>query len=76
MAFDMVVLAVGMAPSTKASPLPVPLSYTPDGFIIQELLPPGICAVGTLKGPLDVTKSMQDATGAALKSLVALGRRS
>ncbi|MFH1595377.1 MAG: CoB--CoM heterodisulfide reductase iron-sulfur subunit A family protein [Pseudomonadota bacterium] len=76
MTFDLVVLAAGMVPSTKASPFPLPLSYTPDGFIIQELLPPGIYAVGTLKGPLDVTKSVQDATGAALKSLIALGRRS
>jgi quinone-modifying oxidoreductase subunit QmoA len=74
--FDMVVLAAGMVPSTKASPFPLPLSYTPDGFIIPELLPPGIFAVGTLKGPLDVMKSNEDATGAALKSLVALGRRS
>jgi quinone-modifying oxidoreductase, subunit QmoA len=76
MAFDMVVLAAGMVPSTKASPFPLPLSYTPDGFIIQELLPPGIFAVGTLKGPLDVMKSNEDATGAALKSLIAAGRRS
>ena len=74
--FDMVVLAVGMVPSTKSSPCPLPISYTPDGFIIEELLPPGIYAVGTLKGPLDVTKSVQDGTGAALKSLIALGRRS
>jgi quinone-modifying oxidoreductase, subunit QmoA len=76
MSFDMVVLAAGMVPSTKASPFPLPLSYTPDGFIIQELLPPGIYAVGTMKGPLDVMKSNEDATGAALKSLTALGRRS
>jgi quinone-modifying oxidoreductase subunit QmoA len=74
MTFDMVVLAAGMVPSTKATPFPLPLSYTPDGFIIQELLPPGIFAVGTLKGPLDVMKSNEDATGAALKSLIALGR--
>jgi quinone-modifying oxidoreductase subunit QmoA len=74
--FDLVVLAAGMVPSTKASPFPLPLSYTPDGFIMQELLPPGIFAVGTLKGPLDVMKSNEDATGAALKSLIAAGRRS
>ncbi|MEW6387527.1 MAG: CoB--CoM heterodisulfide reductase iron-sulfur subunit A family protein [Thermodesulfobacteriota bacterium] len=76
MAFDMVVLATGMVPSTKTSPFPLPLSYTPDGFIIQELLPPGVYALGTLKGPLDVMKTNEDATGAALKSLIALGRRS
>ncbi len=74
--FDMVVLAAGMVPSTKSSPCPLPISYTPDGFIIEELLPPGVYAVGTLKGPLDVTKLVQDGTGAALKSLIALGRRS
>ncbi len=74
--FDMVVLAAGMVPSTKSSPCALPISYTPDGFIIEELLPPGVYAVGTLKGPLDVTKSVQDGTGAALKSLIALGRRS
>jgi quinone-modifying oxidoreductase subunit QmoA len=76
MTFDMVVLAAGMVPSTKASPFPLPLSYTPDGFIIQELLPPGIHAVGNMKGPLDVMKSNEDATGAALKSLISVGGRS
>jgi quinone-modifying oxidoreductase subunit QmoA len=76
MVFDMVVLAAGMVPSTKASPFPLPLSYTPDGFVLQDLMPAGVYAVGTLKGPLDVTKSVQDGTGAALKSLIALGRRS
>jgi quinone-modifying oxidoreductase subunit QmoA len=76
MTFDMVVLAAGMVPSTKAAPFPLPLSYTPDGFIIPELLPKGIYAVGTMKGPLDVMKSNEDATGAALKSLISLGRRS
>ncbi len=74
--FDMVVLAAGMVPSTKAAPFPLPLSYTPEGFIIQELLPAGVYAVGTMKGPLDVMKSNEDATGAALKSLISLGRRS
>ncbi|MDP3183206.1 MAG: CoB--CoM heterodisulfide reductase iron-sulfur subunit A family protein [Desulfobaccales bacterium] len=76
MTFDMVVLAAGMVPSTKAAPFPLPLSYTPDGFIIPELLPAGVHAVGTMKGPLDVMKSNEDATGAALKSLISLGRRS
>ena len=73
--FDMVVLAVGMAPSTKAKPFPMPLSYTPEGFVIPELLPEGIVAVGSMKSPLDVMKSNEDATGAALKSLISLSRR-
>ncbi len=73
--FDMVVLAVGMVPATKTTPFAMPLSYTPEGFVIPELLPKGIYAVGSLKSPLDVTKSMQDSTGAALKSLISLSRR-
>ncbi len=76
MTFDMVVLAAGMVPSTKNSPFALPLSYTPDGFVIRNCLPAGVYAVGLLKGPLDVMKSNEDATGAALKSLIALGRRS
>lgn len=73
--FDMVVLAVGMVPATKAAPFALPLSYTPEGFVIPELLPKGIYAVGSLKSPLDVTKSMQESTGAALKSLISLSGR-
>jgi len=76
MTFDLVVLAAGMVPTTKAAPFPLPLSYTPDGFVIPELLPQGVYAVGNMKGPLDVMKSNEDATGAALKSLISLGRRS
>ncbi len=75
MTFDMVVLAVGMVPATKTLPFPMPLSYTPEGFVIPELLPKGIYAVGSLKSPLDVTKSVQDSTGAALKSLISLSGR-
>jgi quinone-modifying oxidoreductase subunit QmoA len=75
MIFDMVVLATGMVPSTKAAPLSMPLTYTPDGFLIAETLPEGVYAVGTMKSPLDVMKSNEDATGAALKSLISLGRR-
>ena len=64
-----------IVPSTKAAPLSMPLTYTPDGFLIAETLPEGVYAVGTMKSPLDVMKSNEDATGAALKSLISLGRR-
>jgi heterodisulfide reductase subunit A-like polyferredoxin len=43
--------------------------------VIPELLPDGIYAVGSMKSPLDVMKSNEDATGAALKSLISLSRR-
>ncbi|MGQ9687236.1 MAG: NAD(P)-binding protein [Desulfobaccales bacterium] len=73
--FDLVVLAAGMMPTTKNKPFPLPLSYTPEGFIIPELLPEGVYAVASMKSPLDVMKSNEDATGAALKSLISLSRR-
>jgi quinone-modifying oxidoreductase subunit QmoA len=73
--FDLVVLAAGMVPSTKNKPFALPLSYTPDGFVIPELLPDGVFAVASMKSPLDVMKSNEDATGAALKSLISLSRR-
>lgn len=73
--FDLVVLAAGMVPTTKEKPFPLPLSYTPEGFIIPELLPDGVTAVASMKSPLDVMKSNEDATGAALKSLISLSRR-
>jgi quinone-modifying oxidoreductase subunit QmoA len=67
--FDMVVLATGMVPSTSASKIPVDVSYTPDGFVMPATLKKGVYAVGTLKGPVDVAKSVQDATGIALKGI-------
>ncbi len=70
--FDMVVLAVGMEPSTRSQRLPLEVTYTPEGLILPESLKPGIYAVGSAKSPLDVAKSVQDATGAALKSIQSL----
>lgn len=67
--FDMVVLAAGMVPSTKSSKIPGDISYTGDGFVQPSLLKKGIYAVGTLKSPVDVAKSVQDATGVAIKSI-------
>jgi quinone-modifying oxidoreductase subunit QmoA len=67
--FDMVVLAAGMVPSTKAAKIPGEISYTPDGFVAAASLKKGIYAVGTLKSPVDVARSVQDATGVAIKSI-------
>ncbi|RJQ16399.1 MAG: CoB--CoM heterodisulfide reductase iron-sulfur subunit A family protein [Nitrospiraceae bacterium] len=67
--FDMVVLATGMVPSTRASKIPGDISYTNEGFVQAASLKKGIYAVGTLKSPVDVAKSVQDATGVAIKSI-------
>ncbi len=70
--FDMVVLAAGMEPSTRTQRPPLDIIYTPEGLILPESLRPGVYAVGSAKSPLDVAKSVQDATGAALKSIQSL----
>jgi len=67
--FDMVVLAAGMVPSTKASKIPADITYTADGFVLPSSLKKGVYAVGTLKSPVDVSRSVQDATGVAIKSI-------
>lgn len=72
--FDMVVLAAGMVPSTKNSKISEDISYTPDGFVVPSSLKKGIYAVGTLKSPVDVAKSVQDATGVAIKSIQSIRR--
>ncbi|MBI5097957.1 MAG: CoB--CoM heterodisulfide reductase iron-sulfur subunit A family protein [Nitrospirae bacterium] len=72
--FDMVVLAAGMVPSTRTSKIPTDISYTNDGFVVPASLKKGMFAVGTLKSPVDVSRSVQDATGVAIKSIQSVRR--
>ncbi|HAM52662.1 MAG TPA: heterodisulfide reductase subunit A [Nitrospiraceae bacterium] len=74
-AFDMVVLATGMVPATQEMKISKDISYTPDGFVDMTTAKKGIYAVGTLKSPVDVARSAQDATGVVIKSIQSLGRR-
>lgn len=67
--FDMVVLAAGMESATRQNPLQLGISYTAEGMIAPASLKPGVYAVGSSKSPVDVAKSVQDATGAALRSI-------
>lgn len=67
---DMVVLATGMVPSVKENTM---LNFEQNGFI-QAGKTPGIYSVGVAKRPSDVTSSIQDATGTALKSIQSLVR--
>lgn len=71
--FDMVVLATGMVPGTKDSRIVKDALYTSEGFIDTSTTN-GIYAIGTIKGPVDVARSVQDATGAAIKSIQVLRR--
>jgi len=66
--FDLVVLATGMQPSIAGQALPLNMPIDEEGFIIggEEK---GIFAAGCAKEPLDVMKSAQSATGAAMKAI-------
>ena len=66
--FDLVVLATGMQPSLAETSLPIDIPMDAEGFIVggEER---GIFAAGCAKQPLDVMKSAQSGTGAAMKAV-------
>jgi quinone-modifying oxidoreductase, subunit QmoA len=66
--FDLVVLATGMQPSCAGSKLPVALGMDEDGFV-GDAADKGLVAAGCAKLPLDVMKTAQTGTGAALKAI-------
>ncbi len=68
LAYDMVVLATGMQPSLAGERLPMNVAMDEDGFVTggEEQ---GIFVAGCAKKPLDVMKSAQSATGAAMKAI-------
>ncbi len=71
---DMVVLATGMEPSLKAGAAPG-VKVEENGFISLNGQSGGVYSTGVAKSPGDVTTSLQDATGAALKSIQSVVRR-
>ncbi len=64
--FDMVVLATGMEPAGATKALPG-VNYV-EGFAAPDA---GIFPAGCSRNPMDVSKSAQDATSAALKAILA-----
>lgn len=74
-ACDLVVLATGMEPTLKSE------NAKTDGLDGDGFLPPepqaveGVFSAGVAGGPLDVTNSIQSATGAALKAIQCGARR-
>ena len=66
--YDMVVLATGMQPSLADDKLPLPLPLDEDGFVMggEEA---GIFAAGCARMPLDVMRTAQSGTAAALKAV-------
>ena len=66
--FDMVVLATGMQPSLAGQPLPLNTEVDEEGFV-SSAEASGIFAAGCAAEPLDVMKSAQSATSAAMKAI-------
>jgi quinone-modifying oxidoreductase subunit QmoA len=66
--YDLVVLATGMQPSCAGTKLPVQVPVDEDGFITGGE-DKGIIAAGCAKLPLDVMKTAQTGTGAAMKAI-------
>ncbi|HZD60977.1 MAG TPA: CoB--CoM heterodisulfide reductase iron-sulfur subunit A family protein [Anaerolineae bacterium] len=72
---DMAVLATGMQPSTAGGKAPTGASLDENGLIIEDPQTSGIYAAGCAKRPVDVTSSVKDATGSALKAIQTMVRR-
>lgn len=65
---DLVVLATGMQPSLAGERNPYGVAVDADGFIVEGE-DKGIFAAGCAKQPLDVMRSAQSGTSAALKAI-------
>jgi quinone-modifying oxidoreductase subunit QmoA len=64
---EMVVLATGLVPSIADARIPGDITYDDYGFIVPGTA--GIYGAGCSKRPQDVSNSVMDATGAALKAI-------
>jgi quinone-modifying oxidoreductase subunit QmoA len=71
----MVVLATGMDGAANGSKVGIQIPYADDGLVDDAALKKGMYAVGTMKSPADVARSVQDATAAAIKSIQSVNRR-
>ena len=65
---DLVVLAVGMEPETAGITLPDDIVLDSSGFI-EGTRDGGMCGAGAAASPLDVNRSVQSATAAALRAI-------
>ncbi len=66
--FDLVVLATGMQPSVVGQSLPLELPQDDEGFLVSDAAK-GIFVAGCAGRPLDVMKSAQSGTAAAMKAI-------
>lgn len=72
---DMAVLATGMVPNNVDIKPPLDTPLDEFGFVIQGSEQNGVVGAGVAVRPLDVSQSVQDGTGAALKAMNVGARR-
>ncbi len=71
---ELAILATGMVPNTADEPPPLDTTRDEFGFIVQDA-PDGVIGAGTTVRPADVSASVQDGTGAAMKAItIGVGR--
>jgi quinone-modifying oxidoreductase subunit QmoA len=71
---EMAVLATGMVPNTLDDPPPLETHLDDFGFIVNDS-GEGVIGAGSTMRPFDVSATIQDATGAALKAINVGARR-
>jgi len=71
---DLAILATGMVPNNVEAPPPLETVLDDFGFVAPDG-DKGIVGAGVANRPLDVSASIQDATGAALRAINIAGRR-
>jgi len=71
---DMAVLATGLVPNNVDNPPPLDTPLDEFGFIVADA-ESGVIGAGSTVRPMEVSASIQDATGAALKAINAGVRR-
>lgn len=67
--YDLVVLATGMQPSVNKDAFPIDIVINQDGFIEPDENNGAIFAAGSTADALDVNRSVQHATAAALRAI-------
>jgi len=71
---DLVVLAIGMQPSVDKDAFPVDIVINQDGYIEPDEANGGIFAAGATSDALDVNRSVQHATAAAMHAIQVVNR--
>lgn len=71
---DLVVLAIGMQPAVRGADIPAEVIEDSSGFLAASGDASGVFGAGCASGALDVNRSVQSATAAALRAIQVVNR--